>query len=298
MKEQISNQEWILLSSYLDGELAPRQKARVERLLQTKPELARAYKNLADTRAVLRSTPHRKAPRNFTLTQAMLPQPIKIPRIVPVLRLSSAVAAILAVVLFGYQLLPGLSGAMVPLSAAKSAGEAPQEMLNSPMAAIPAATAPAAGGEAPIITWGEGSAPPVAGLSANSAESSANCLSGCGGGGVEPPPEARSFSQQVPGETPTPETTPEAGILSVAPDEPAAKNNGMILGVRPTEDQGKELDQSYTSVLPQVSADQPASVPESQPAWPGVALFIAGALAVLAIGLLAAAILIYRNVTH
>ena len=276
MKEQISNNEWILLSSYLDGELAPSQKARVEKMLQTRPELARAYRSLTDTRAVLRSMPRRRAPRNFTLTQAMLPRPIKIPTIVPVLRLSSAVVAILAVVLFGYQLLPGASQAMNLAAAPKAADQTMNSEIASSMAAA-ATSAPAPGEEAPIITWNSS---PATGLGG-----------GGSGGGSDVAPDTRSLGQQPPEETPTQQPTAEASILSVAPEQPSG--SGPILGIQPTESQGKELDQTYQNALPQVESNP---VPRATQA-PRITLliYIAGALAVLAISLLVAATLIYRN---
>jgi hypothetical protein len=68
MKNEFSNRDLELLSAYLDQELNPKEKARVEAHLQTSPQLRRILGELHQNRAALRSLPRLRAPRNFTLT--------------------------------------------------------------------------------------------------------------------------------------------------------------------------------------------------------------------------------------
>ena len=76
MKRQLSTKDWELLSSYLDGELNPREKARVEVLLSAQPDYKEALDGLRRTKSILHRAPVRKVPHNFTLTAADV-QPVK-----------------------------------------------------------------------------------------------------------------------------------------------------------------------------------------------------------------------------
>ncbi len=59
------------LSAYLDNELQARERASLEVELKRRPELRRALSELRQTRALLRTQPRMRAPRNFTLSPAM-----------------------------------------------------------------------------------------------------------------------------------------------------------------------------------------------------------------------------------
>ncbi|MEX1247528.1 MAG: hypothetical protein WEA61_03535 [Anaerolineales bacterium] len=72
MMNRLPAREIEQLSAYLDKELAQRERALLEQRLKFEPALARALKELESVRASLRRAPQRKAPRNFTLTPAML----------------------------------------------------------------------------------------------------------------------------------------------------------------------------------------------------------------------------------
>ena len=85
MNDRISPAEWMLLSAYLDGQVNASEKARVETWLHTRPEIAEAYRSLRNTQLVLQHAPQHKAPRNFTLTAEMLPQPRRSFWLVPTL---------------------------------------------------------------------------------------------------------------------------------------------------------------------------------------------------------------------
>lgn len=109
----ISKQDLILLSSYLDGELPPGQKSRLEERLLEEEDLAEAFKALSRTRTVLRSAPSLKAPRNFTLTTAMVAEGKQSSWLdaFQALRLASAVAAVLLAAVLVLDFGPGLAPA-------------------------------------------------------------------------------------------------------------------------------------------------------------------------------------------
>lgn len=60
------------LSAYLDGELNASAQQRMKDRLARDPELATALDELRQSRAVLRRTPQRRSPRNFTLSSQMV----------------------------------------------------------------------------------------------------------------------------------------------------------------------------------------------------------------------------------
>jgi len=118
MKERISPKEWILLSSYLDDELRPREKARVEARIQAEPELSEALESLRRTKGVLGRAPTHRAPRNFTLpvSQAQT-RPSQALRLVPALQVFSAATALAAVFFIVSTWMGGLSRSMPMVSA-------------------------------------------------------------------------------------------------------------------------------------------------------------------------------------
>ncbi len=108
------------LSAYLDGELSQAERARLESRLARDAGLSAALDELRATRALLRRTPRRRAPRSFILTPKMASLRPPLPRAVPVLRWATAVATLLLFVTFAGNLLgPIALGAQAP---------APQEM--------------------------------------------------------------------------------------------------------------------------------------------------------------------------
>ncbi len=108
------------LSAYLDGELSQAERARLESRLARDAGLSAALDELRATRALLRRTPRRRAPRNFTLTPKMAGLRPPLPRAIPVLRLASVLATLLLFATFAGNLLgPITMGAQA---------SAPQEM--------------------------------------------------------------------------------------------------------------------------------------------------------------------------
>jgi hypothetical protein len=68
---------------------------RLESRLATDPELAATLQALRESRGLLRQLPKRRAPRNFTLTYAMVGKKPPLPRSYPMLRFATALATLL-----------------------------------------------------------------------------------------------------------------------------------------------------------------------------------------------------------
>lgn len=103
MNVKLTPRDYEALSAYLDGELNPRDKARLEENLRTDPIFRDELKEIKKTRILLRSQPRLRAPRNFTLTSQMAGVRTSAPARVgayPVLRLASMLAAVFFVVVF------------------------------------------------------------------------------------------------------------------------------------------------------------------------------------------------------
>ncbi len=69
---KVSNRDWVQLSSYLDGELSPREVKRLEEKFKDEPALQFAMEELLQTKKILQSTPKLRIPRNFTLPPEMV----------------------------------------------------------------------------------------------------------------------------------------------------------------------------------------------------------------------------------
>ena len=130
------------LSASLDGQLSQAEKTRLEARIQLDPALSAALVDLRQARAILRRTPKRRLPRNFTLTPKMAGIRPPVPRLVPAFSWASAVAMLLFVCTLGTNLLGRLSfGAAAPLMAAAPSG------MGGGVGGGPAATQPPAGME-------------------------------------------------------------------------------------------------------------------------------------------------------
>lgn len=107
-----------LLSAYLDGQTSPSDSTRLEARLQADPELASAYRALRQSRGLVRQLPKRRAPRNFTLSHAMVGKKPPLPRSYSVFRLATA----LATLLFGLSFVTNQIGQMAAASPAPAYG--------------------------------------------------------------------------------------------------------------------------------------------------------------------------------
>jgi hypothetical protein len=116
MDNKISERDIETLSAYLDGQVNAPERAKLEARLRIDNEFRSVYENLRSTKALLRSAPKIRAPRNYTLSPKMVGQrwlgksgyPIMKPVSVlasdrsskhqyPVLGLASALASVLFV---------------------------------------------------------------------------------------------------------------------------------------------------------------------------------------------------------
>jgi hypothetical protein len=126
------------LSASLDGQLSQAEKTDLEARLQSDPALTAVLADLRQARAILRRTPKRHLPRNFTLTPKMAGIRPPVPRLVPALGWASAVAMLLFVCTLGTNLLGRLAfGAAAPMMAA-----APNTNESYGIGGGPAATQP------------------------------------------------------------------------------------------------------------------------------------------------------------
>lgn len=273
MKEPITQAEWTLLSAYLDGELNMRDKARVEEWLHTRSEVQQAYHSLQDTRRVLRSAPLHKAPRNFTLTPEMAPQPRRSFWLVPALRFSSAIAAILSVILFFNPFAP--SAQMLPMAAA----EVPQEeMALSAMSSEENAMdtgLQADESEPPaVIYWGTPPEPAADGVGG----AEVGGLGGGGGGGgsdgipmftAETPSIKRTFATEMPSSEPSADKAADSQMTQM---ETTTSASGPILGIQ------SEMDASAAAAEP---AQSEAAQPFSAQTWYAIGLLALAAAALI-----------------
>lgn len=106
MSVNLSQQDYELLSAYIDGELSDAERLGLEIRLDAETDLRRELESLRQTVALVDQLPRLKAPRNFTLTVT----PQKVVRKLPLLLTStfsglSAAAAVLLLMFGGYLLL-------------------------------------------------------------------------------------------------------------------------------------------------------------------------------------------------
>lgn len=102
MTTRISSRDWEDLSAYLDGELTPRERSRLESRIEARAELRAALEELRKTRMVLRSQPRVRAPRNFTLTPQMVGMQMErrpSMGLFPVMRLTAVLASLLFLII-------------------------------------------------------------------------------------------------------------------------------------------------------------------------------------------------------
>lgn len=111
MRAHLTNRDYEQLSAYIDGQLTPAEKQKLEERLLAHADLQAALDEMNRTRALIRSAPRRRAPRNFTLTPAMVGAQKPARRgfnwnLFPVLSFTSAVATLALVAVLLFQMLP------------------------------------------------------------------------------------------------------------------------------------------------------------------------------------------------
>lgn len=123
MTNRVSNRDYEALSAYLDGELTPKERSRLESRMLSQPELRKALQDLRQTRQVLRAQARLRPRRSFTLTPEMVggykPRKIGL-QLFPAFGLTAALASLALVVtfVFGFLNRPAdMSVALAPQSA-------------------------------------------------------------------------------------------------------------------------------------------------------------------------------------
>lgn len=224
MNTQLLEKDWELLSAYLDGQLTSREVTDLERRFSTQPELRAALQDLKDTRAVLRATPMRKAPRSFALTPEMVaPRRKPFSWLFPVFSFSSAAAMVLLII--SIAIMSGGPKVSPPLAApVASSMDTAQKAVTGEQAF--AAPSPEAAGESvstpSIITWGI-----PGGM-------------GMGGGGGAPmmkssaPQYSAAENAEPMGAAPEPQAPNEAPVAQPTPEGP------LVEMAVPTQGQGEE----------------------------------------------------------
>lgn len=111
------------LSAYLDGQLSPSKKTRLEKRIRSDRAFAAALEEIRETRALLRQMPRVRVPRNFTLTTKMAGIRPPVPRLVPAFSWASAAATLLFIFTLGANLVGKISfGGAAPMIAAAPGG--------------------------------------------------------------------------------------------------------------------------------------------------------------------------------
>lgn len=245
MNTPLNSKEWEAISAYLDGQLGDQERRQVEVWLKNRPEVQQGLAELRRTRAVLRAVPRRRAPHNFTLSQEMARRAK--PRLawgwVPSMGVISALATVLLVLSFFFRLAPAGGLLLASPAAAPAPGNAQERTAQD--------------ANPPIIVWGEGK-PSAMGGGAEAAPTGDTAapkmiqatpqptLAGAEPSGNLP----RQSTPSVPSDerrqvTSTQALTPEmtsksAEVMPTSASPPTATGGtGPILGVAPTEEQGK-----------------------------------------------------------
>lgn len=281
---KLSNKEWELLSSYLDGELSPREKARVEARLRTQPEFKDALDGLRRTKSILLKAQVRKVPHNFTVTHADV-QRVSAPRWLPTMQWSSAVTALVAVFLFAYQLIPGLTySAKIADQRNALTSESAPAASNQPLAATDLASA-----TPEVIYWG-GPPSPAFGLGGGGGGGGGGAAAIGGGAGPVSSTNTNPFPQPpIPNSRPDLQVQPTATPPSALNAEPVT-GTGPILGVRPKDLQGYTLGDSSAAIAEETLPDQAKQSADRTWLW-----FTAGGLLAAAAGLFITSIIVKRN---
>jgi len=106
-QQELSTQEWQLLSAYLDDQLSKKEKRQAEQLLSSRPDCQLALEELKRLQVLLRHMPMQQVPRNFTISsEATLP--VHVPKTKLLLRISSIATAALLAFTLALDYLPAL----------------------------------------------------------------------------------------------------------------------------------------------------------------------------------------------
>jgi len=228
MMREMTNREWEALSAYLDNELAPKERTRLEARLKEDQDLRMGLGELRRTRAVLRSQPKMRAPRNFTLTPEMAgirAQSRPASRAYPFFRLASALATIALVLV-----LVGDFFTAKPAAVATSRSSAPITAPLSPQEAQAATNAPPGMG-------GSSEQEPQGAVPENSAADQATKEPSMGVMAQSPlgtpEPSAQPLMSLAPNTKGTPPAEQPAPAAKLAPTETPAEAQAQALQAQP-----------------------------------------------------------------
>lgn len=227
MNKTLTLQDYELISAYLDSACSPHEIALIEARLIKDPQFKQAMLELKHTKKLLSSTPKKRAPRNFTISPAQVPQTPQRFFLAPVLSFMAMTATVLLVVVFaGSQFLRQAASR----NAAESA--APMMVAEGTTAANADAT------ENPMITWGQ--------------PSGTGTDSGPFGGGMGGGPSTITTMNNS---TPEPGVIVTEGQMGITVAEPTTEATDLILGLAAEGDRGKEIVVEKTAPEP-----SPASI--------------------------------------
>jgi hypothetical protein len=136
-----------LLSAYLDGQLSPSDSRRLESRLASDQNLQAVMDDLRTSRSLFRQLPQRRVPHNFTLTTKMAGLKAPEPRVYPVFRLATLVAALLFMLTFVVNKIAPIETIHLSIAQAPASGLGGGCNNCGPAEAAPAAT------EAPVQSF-------------------------------------------------------------------------------------------------------------------------------------------------
>lgn len=281
---RLSSTQLTRLSAWLDGALNDHEAAQLKAELAHSAEMQAALVQLRQVRAMLKSLPHQKAPRHYTLNPQMVTQKAAPLRLFNTLRLSSGMAALAMLAFF--------IGSLIWQQPLATAALQPQKMNEALVLEAEMLAADMADSEesTPLVFGWNGSPPFAADEMASAKGFGAAGMGGSGGGGgadASQPVEYASPASTQRDEAPSyPSVDASAGSLNNATwvdleDEALAQATGSpILGIN-TAQAGQMLDPSMVE-----QAAQPEE-PHGYLQW------LAAGFGILALGLAFAAFSVY-----
>ncbi len=228
MKTQLSQQDWMDISAYLDGRLNASNQQRIEMRLKADPQFRQAFREIQHTRKLLRSLPSKRAPRNFTLSQRYATAKTRKWGLRSYMGLLSATAALAVVVIFTGTRLFASRGLMMA-SPAMLEASAPEAAMDSSLAGT------ADTSQTPmIITWQN--VPEASGM----------------GGGGEPAVTAKGFVTETPAPAAGDETMTLMGTESpnlTIESSDQADPSTLILGLPEPGIEGDLIEESASEPM-------------------------------------------------
>jgi hypothetical protein len=296
MNKNVSPKDLRTISAYLDGQLSSIERNKIEARFTKEESLHQAFKELQQTRLLLKHASIKKVPHNFTLSSEMATQikPVRKSRILPALSISSVMATFLLAFVLLFELLPGI---LNQTASQKSAPD--REMVMEAAPAVESFDMQSESQAPMIIEWGNPayknnggygggggtSDTAVQSMAAPQPEVAIDTAEIPNVGGILPPEIASGAGGDPPKMEPQGTELPQTTLSERQAVEPVT-GTGPILGIRSEE----ETDIYNNSVL-NILADQiqsyqnPTKEPTSLFKWLQISLatiaFITGISAIL-----------------